>query len=99
VKRNVVMILKETVSNALKHAGARTISVKLRIGTRELALHVEDDGAGFDTSADRSHGNGLGNLRKRSEAIGGTLEVESDGAGTRYALRVPLPSPTFMRDT
>lgn len=98
VKRNVVMILKETVSNALKHAGARTISVKLRIGTRELALHVEDDGAGFDTSADRSRGNGLGNLRKRSGSIGGTLNVTSDARGTRYALHVPLPSPTFMRD-
>lgn len=98
IKRNVVMILKETVSNALKHAGARTISVKLRIGTRELALHVEDDGAGFDTSAERSRGNGLGNLRKRSGTIGGTLNVTSDAQGTRYALHVPLPSPTFMRD-
>ncbi|MBK6829675.1 MAG: hypothetical protein IPG92_02530 [Flavobacteriales bacterium] len=98
IKRNVVMILKETVSNALKHAGARTISVKLRIGTRELALHVEDDGAGFDTSAERSRGNGLGNLRKRSGSIGGTLNVTSDAQGTRYALHVPLPSPTFMRD-
>lgn len=98
IKRNVVMILKETVSNALKHAGARTISVKLRIGTSELALHVEDDGAGFDTSAERSHGNGLGNLRKRSGFIGGALNVTSDAQGTRYALHVPLPSPTFMRD-
>ena len=98
IKRNVVMILKETVSNALKHAGARTISVKLRIGTRELAMHVEDDGAGFDTSAERSRGNGLGNLRKRSGTIGGTLNVTSDAQGTRYALHVPLPSPTFMRD-
>lgn len=99
VKRNVVMILKETMSNALKHANAHAVSVRLLIGAHELILHVEDDGAGFDTSAERSHGNGLGNLRKRSEAIGGTLEVESDGAGTRYALRVPLPTPTFMRDT
>ncbi|MBK9760565.1 MAG: hypothetical protein IPO90_11485 [Flavobacteriales bacterium] len=72
--------------------------MKLRIGTRELALHVEDDGAGFDTSAERLRGNGLGNLRKRSGSIGGTLNVTSDAQGTRYALRVPLPSPTFMRD-
>jgi ligand-binding sensor domain-containing protein len=98
VKRNVAMLLKEAVSNALKHAQARTVSVKLRIGAGELWLHVEDDGAGFDTSIERSRGNGLGNLRRRSEAMGGTLEVQSDATGTRYALRVPLPSPTFMRD-
>ncbi len=98
VKRNVVMILKESVSNALKHANARTITVGLCIGADELSLRVEDDGGGFNTSAERARGNGLGNMRKRSEGIGGALEVVSDVTGTRYCLRVPLPSPTFMRD-
>ena len=91
VKRNVVLILKETVSNALKHAQARTISVKLRIGADELTLRVEDDGRGFEPSS-KNGGNGLGNIRKRSEAIGGTLDVRSDESGTRYELRVPLNS-------
>jgi len=96
VKRNVVLILKETVSNALKHAQARTISVKLHIGADELTLRVEDDGIGFDPRS-KNGGNGLGNLRKRSEAVSGALDMVSDGAGTRYTLRVPLPPPTFMR--
>ncbi|MEO8067199.1 MAG: two-component regulator propeller domain-containing protein [Flavobacteriales bacterium] len=97
VKRNTVMILKETVSNALKHADARTITVELHIGAGELRMIVADDGHGFDQTANGSRGNGLGNLRNRSEAIGGTLEAHSDATGTRYALHVPLPSPTFMR--
>ncbi len=96
VKRNVMMILKEMVSNVLKHAGARAVSVKLHVGTSDLSLHVADDGGGFDPSMER-RGNGLGNLRKRSEAIGGMLKVERDATGTRYHLHVPLPSPTFMR--
>lgn len=90
VKRNVTMIMKETVNNALKHASARSITVAMRIRTNELTVRVEDDGKGFDVSAERTRGNGLGNLRKRSEAIGGTLDVVSNGTGTRYTLRVPL---------
>ncbi|MBL0128560.1 MAG: hypothetical protein IPP83_14145 [Flavobacteriales bacterium] len=96
VKRNTVMILKETVSNALKHADARTITVKLHIGVLELLMDVEDDGHGFD-QANGSRGYGQGNLRKRSDAMGGTLHVMSDATGTRLTLRVPLPAPTIMR--
>ncbi len=90
VKRNVVLILKEAVSNALKHASAKVIIVRMHIGANELTLQVADDGKGFDPANVRAGGNGLGNLRKRAEAIGATLSVESNGSGTLVGVRCHL---------
>ncbi|MBL0046303.1 MAG: ATP-binding protein [Flavobacteriales bacterium] len=90
VKRNVVLILKEAVSNALKHGAAKTITVRMHVGMTELTLQVEDDGKGFDTSNARAGGNVLINLRRRAEAIGSELTLESDGTGTRVAVRCGL---------
>jgi signal transduction histidine kinase/streptogramin lyase len=97
VKRNVLLMLKELVNNALKHAQAKTISVRLHIGASALSLIVNDDGHGFDLSHTRPGGNGLGNLRKRAESIGATLTMYSSTSGTISTLTVPLPAPTIMR--
>lgn len=97
VKRNVLLMLKELVNNALKHAQARTISVRLHVGASALSLTVSDDGHGFDPSHTRPGGNGLGNLRKRAESIGAMLTMDSSPSGTTSTLTVPLPAPTIMR--
>ncbi|MBL7938457.1 MAG: hypothetical protein JNL43_03780 [Flavobacteriales bacterium] len=89
VKRNVLLILKETVSNALKHAQAKSIHVDLYIGVMELVLKVADDGRGFMPDG-VTRGNGLGNLQKRASELRGVLHTESDVSGTRYELRVPM---------
>lgn len=97
VKRNVLLMFKELVSNALKHAQAKTISVRLHIGASALSLTVSDDGHGFDLSRTRAGGNGLSNLRKRAESIGAVLTMDSSTSGTTSTLTVPLPAPTIMR--
>lgn len=97
VKRNVVLILKESVNNALKHSGAHVLTVILKINTESLVLEVTDDGHGFDPVAKADTGNGLQNLRKRAESIGGELLFSSlEEGGTRVSLKVPLAPSTNM---
>lgn len=96
VKRNTVLILKEAVNNALKHAGATEITVRLYLDGGRLELEVADNGKGFDPVARDGTGNGLANLRKRSVAAGGKLELDAGpGRGTTVRFTCPL-TPTFM---
>jgi len=96
VKRNVVLILKEAVSNALKYADAKCIAVRLVIGAAELTMNVQDDGHGFDTAAISTVGNGVQNMQKRAASIGGEYSCGSNAAGTSIELRVPLSPSTIM---
>ena len=87
---NILQLVREAMSNAIRHAEAETISVELGRDGEALTLVVEDDGSGFDPDAASGGGRGLGNLRARAEAIGGRLDIESRaGHGTTVRLRVP----------
>ncbi len=56
-----------------------------------LTLVIGDNGRGFDPLQPPAHGQGLGNLQSRAEALGGTLLIRSEpGAGTRLEARVPV---------
>ncbi|PAP76689.1 sensor histidine kinase [Rubrivirga marina] len=91
VRRDVFLILKEALHNAARHAGGATVAVRIEESGRELVLSVRDEGPGFDPAAARS-GTGLRSLRRRAEALGGTLDVASaPGEGTAVTLRAPLP--------
>jgi signal transduction histidine kinase len=78
-------IAQEALNNALKHARAGRIAVRLQQGQGRVALEVEDDGAGFDpTQAKAGGGFGLTGMAERAARIGARLAVESQpGAGTR----------------
>lgn len=85
-------VAREAVSNALRHSGCRRVRVGLRRLGATLEMAVADDGRGFDPArpVDQTH-RGLGNMRRRAEAVGGRLEVASQpGHGTTVTLRVPL---------
>lgn len=92
LKRNILLVLKEAVNNALKHSGATSIEVRLALSASEAVLIVRDNGHGFDPQRIREGANGLANFSKRAEALRGTVNVESGGSGTTITLRVPLPS-------
>ncbi len=82
-RQNLYMILKEALNNSLKHSHCRQISLTADIQHRHLHLCLEDDGDGFDARRD-GRGNGLVNMKRRAQALGGALIVESAvGAGTR----------------
>lgn len=76
-------VLRESVTNVVRHAGATTVEVQLL----PTGLVVADDGAGFTATGGRE-GNGLRGMRERVAASGGTLDL-SGGPGTR--LEVVLP--------
>jgi signal transduction histidine kinase len=89
----VVSILREAISNSLRHSGARTITVHAQRGEGSVMLAVQDDGAGFDPAAAGAQGHGLANMQARAEALGGSLKVVSaPGNGTRVLLALPVIS-------
>jgi signal transduction histidine kinase len=88
--REILRIAQEAIQNALKHAHARHISVRLDADGGGLLLEVEDDGVGFDPDAypARSRRLGLTSMEERAKRLGGTLEIRSArGAGTMVRLK------------
>jgi signal transduction histidine kinase len=91
-KRQVLRIAQEALANAVRHAGAETIDVRLVDHDGLLELEVADDGAGFDPDAPALRGRHLGltSMDERAALLDGTLQVSSQpGAGTTVSLRVP----------
>jgi signal transduction histidine kinase len=92
VERELFRIAQEAVNNALKHAAARRIDVRLLMAPPLVTLIVRDDGRGFDPDAAhiQSKRLGLTSMRERAEALGARLTVESaPGAGTTVRAKVP----------
>ena len=88
----VYRIVQEALSNAVKHAGAGQVSLRVRQLPDRVQLAVEDDGRGFEPDAVRA-GFGLTGMRERALLAGGRLWVTSaDGGPTRIAAVLPLPA-------
>jgi signal transduction histidine kinase len=92
---DIMNILREAVSNSLRHGGARLITLMAARNDQQLLFAVQDDGAGFLTDSPRSgQGHGLANMQARAAALGGSLHVDSQpGKGTRVLLTLPVASP------
>ncbi len=91
VERELTRIAHEALANALQHADAGQIRVRLSGGDR-IRLVVEDDGAGFDLDVTRrsSRRLGLTSMTERAAALGGTLGIDTaPGVGTRIVVEVP----------
>lgn len=92
VDEEVFKIAQEALQNALRHAAAATVEVRLREDDDGVALVVGDDGIGFDPgeAASRSRSLGLTSMEERAQALSGTLSIRSaPGRGTTISLRVP----------
>jgi nitrate/nitrite-specific signal transduction histidine kinase len=88
----VLRIANEALNNALRHASAERIAVRLEAGDGLLSLDVSDDGSGFDPERAelRSKHLGLTSMEERAHELGGQLRIESaPGSGTRVILEVP----------
>ncbi len=94
VEQHLMRIAQEAVTNALKHSGARNISIRLQMEPRSLLLRVEDDGSGFEPSGVFSALDGhfgLLGMRERAARLGGELQLSSKpGFGTHIEVSVPL---------
>ncbi|QLQ06519.1 MAG: sensor histidine kinase [Anaerolineae bacterium] len=81
---------QEALTNVRKHAQARQVNITLSYMGDQVALDVQDDGVGFDSSA-ATAGFGLAAMRQRVEQLGGTVVVESAaGHGATVAVTLPL---------
>jgi signal transduction histidine kinase len=84
----VLRCAQEGLANVRKHSAAATVTVRLDYRPGAVRLCVSDDGAGFDPARER--GLGLGGMRNRVAAAGGTLEVRSSpGSGATLTVQVP----------
>jgi signal transduction histidine kinase len=82
-------IAADALGNIARHARARHASLRFFPEDGRVVLEVTDDGVGFDYESATS-GHGLGNMRERAFAVGGTLRVESrPGHGARIRLELP----------
>ena len=78
---NVYRTIQEAVNNAIKYADASTISVAVKRIDNQIQIKIVDNGIGFDQAV-IPKGNGLKNMQKRIEDIGGSFNLESSNLGT-----------------
>jgi signal transduction histidine kinase len=86
----LLRIVREAVANAVRHGGARTITIHLR-DADGIRLRISDDGEGFDPAGPRSAASfGLTVMRERTESLGGEFKLSSaPGSGTTIEVLLP----------
>jgi signal transduction histidine kinase len=87
-RRNIFLCVKETLNNALKHSGASELRIDVNIN-HSLVIRIADNGIGIDKQNIRQFGNGLKNINRRMENIGGSYEINNH-QGTVTTLTLPL---------
>jgi len=84
-------VVQEALTNALRHARARTIGVSVMATAGSVELNVVDDGVGFVAGERASSGLGLRSIHERVRFMHGHVSVDSrPGAGTKVQVRIPI---------
>ncbi len=90
VASQLYKIAQEAVTNAIKHAKANAVGIRLANGSDQITLTVHNDGLPFTGLKDHSTGMGLRIMNYRASLIGASLEIEGDGPqGTCVTCSVP----------
>ena len=93
VEKGLLRIAQEALGNAVRHSGAGSVTLTLAAHDSRVSLRVADDGHGFDPeeAVTRSRRLVLTSMRERAEALGGTLEIDSEpGRGTTVDVEVRI---------
>jgi signal transduction histidine kinase len=95
-RHNVVLVVKEAVHNAVKHAQATEIQIQIRFENAGLTIVIQDNGLGFPCTGDTSHPDsghhGIKNMEGRVKLLRGTMQVAStSGRGTQISIWFPIP--------
>lgn len=89
-RRDLYLIFKEAVNNAVKYASCRLIDIDIFQKNNQLKMRISDDGKGFNPTI-ISKGNGLYNMKKKAEANGGTFQIKSSAdEGTEIIVTFPV---------
>ncbi len=101
-RRQIFLIYKECMHNILKHSGCRNVFVTFEVSDRDATLTVADDGTGLDFCQDQGRsttsrvGNGLTNMRRRAQSLGGSVDIGNrPGGGCRIVVRLPVRKHSF----
>lgn len=82
VRRNLYMMMKEAINNAIKYSGCKNLVIDISVSKGKPLIQIKDDGKGFDT-AKQSEGNGLKNMQRRAKEIKYLATINSSpGNGT-----------------
>jgi two-component sensor histidine kinase len=88
-RRNLFLVTKEAISNAMKHAAATEIILSFEIVPHQFRFRIIDNGKGFNGKNKKINSNGLNNMKKRMTEIEGTVEIiseENKGTTILYCL-------------
>jgi ligand-binding sensor domain-containing protein/signal transduction histidine kinase len=91
VRHNVFLAFKESVNNVVKHAQATEVHIRLLLDPGRFTLEIEDNGRGPAGAEQKSGRNGLRNMRKRMEDVGGSFSI-GPAAGQGTVVRLAAPS-------
>lgn len=86
-RRNIFLVVKEALNNAMKHSRSTRIDIRIRVQD-ELYIEVHDFGQGIQTDKMRQFSNGLTNMQRRMESIGGNIWIKNEN-GTTVGLSCP----------
>ena len=94
LRRSLLMAIKETLNNAVKHSGATELRLQIQRQGQQLVVVVQDNGHGFDPTVIKAERNGLTNMAQRMRELGGHCLVTSQpGKGCRVEFSIPFKHP------
>ncbi len=95
-KTMLFRMCQELIGNAIKHSQAKSLSLKLNWNGK-LEIRIKDDGKGLPLPNDNGHGQGLINLKKRAELIGGKIEfISAPGKGTEAIILIAIQHTNIL---
>ena len=97
---HVLRVVQEALTNAVKHAGATRLRVRVdHDESGALFVDVTDNGVGMASigRAARNGGRGVENMRERARSLGGELDLTAGDSGTSVRLRMPAVGPSAPR--
>jgi signal transduction histidine kinase len=90
-RKNLILIAKEAINNILKHAKSSNIDISLHAEESNIVLKIQDNGIGIRDTENNFSGNGLRNMKFRTEKMNGTLTIKSEKEkGTIISCIVPI---------
>lgn len=95
IRKNLFLCVKEALNNVLKHAKATHVELLFQYQSSVFSIEIIDNGRGFDKTPHKGIKNGLGNMKKRMESIGGQFLISSNSKGTSVIFSIDIPQNRY----
>ena len=92
--KELAIILKELVTNILKHSQASKVECKISQTGNKTSLHIKDDGVGFDVNV-KVNGFGLKGIKERVKKLNGQISIENEN-GSQFTISISASIPTSI---